>query len=67
MTESIRDGYNGYVFEVSNPDSLAQVLRRIGDDPTVLNQMKENIPRPPRMEEQAFDYDKLYRALLPGN
>lgn len=63
MTELVKDGENGFSFEVSNPDSLAQVLRKIGDDPTVLNELKKRIRRPPRIEEYAFEYDKIYRAL----
>jgi glycosyltransferase involved in cell wall biosynthesis len=67
MTESVQDGVNGYTFEVSNPESLAGILRKIGSDPSILNQLKARIHRPPRMEEQAFEYEKIYRDIYRGN
>jgi glycosyltransferase involved in cell wall biosynthesis len=63
MTEVIEDGLNGYTFEVSDPQSLAGILRKIGSDPSILNQLKARIHRPPRMEEMAFEYEKIYRSL----
>lgn len=67
MTEMVKDNENGFTFEVSEPESLAQVLKRIGDDPGILNQLKERIRRPPRIEEHAFEYEKIYRSLSQEN
>ncbi len=67
MTEMVKDNENGFTFEVSEPESLAQVLKRIGDDPGILNQLKERIRRPPRIEEHAFEYEKIYRLLSLEN
>ncbi|MFB0520240.1 MAG: glycosyltransferase [Desulfatiglandales bacterium] len=67
MTEVVKDGENGFSFEVNNPESLAHVLRKIGDDPSLLNQLKKQIHRPPRIEEHAFEYEKIYMELGEGN
>jgi len=64
MTEIIKDGENGFVFYVGNADSLANVLEKIGEDPTILNTIKNNIISPPRIEEEAFEYEILYNKLL---
>ena len=67
MTEIIKDGENGFVFEVGNIDSLAEVLRSIENDPTILNKLKSQITYPKRIEEEAFEYEKLYRELVKNN
>ena len=64
MTEVINDGENGFVFEAGNAHSLAEILRKIGEDPTTLNDMKARIRHPPRIEEEAFEYEKLYLSLI---
>ena len=64
MTEVIEDGENGYVFEVGNAGSLVEVLQKIGENPTMLNKIKNNIHPPPRIEEEAFEYEKLYLRLI---
>jgi glycosyltransferase involved in cell wall biosynthesis len=67
MTEVVENGVNGFSFEVSNPKSLALILEKIANDPTVLNELKKNIHRPPRIEEMAFEYEKIYKTLYKGN
>ncbi len=67
MTEIIKDGENGFVFDVGNADSLANVLKKIGQDPSILNMIKNNIVSPPRIEEEAFEYELVYNKLLQKN
>lgn len=64
MTEVIKDGENGFSFEAGNAESLAMVLRKIGDNPAILNEIKSKIQHPPRIEEEAFEYEKLYLSLI---
>jgi len=64
MTEVIEDGVNGFIFEAGNAESLAQVLNKVGANPTILNEMKNNIHHPPRIEEEAFEYEKIYFKLI---
>lgn len=67
MTEVVRDGVDGFVFEAGSPDSLAAVLQKIGRDPALLNNLKARIEYPPRLEEEAFEYERLYLELLTSS
>lgn len=64
MTEIIKDDENGFVFDVGDADSLAKVLKKIGQDPAILNTIKNNIISPPRIEEEAFEYELVYNKLI---
>jgi glycosyltransferase involved in cell wall biosynthesis/SAM-dependent methyltransferase len=64
MTEIIKDGKNGFAFKIGDPDDLARIIKKIGDNPSILNALKQQITHPPRIEEEAFEYDRLYRSLV---
>lgn len=63
MTEIIKDGINGFTFKAGNAQSLAEKLKLISEDPTILNELKAGIRHPQRIEENAFEYEKLYLRL----
>jgi len=65
--ELVKDGVNGFNFEIGNPKSLAEVMKNIAEDPEILNDIKDKINRPPRIEEEAFEYEKIYKSLLTKN
>jgi glycosyltransferase involved in cell wall biosynthesis len=60
LTEIVEDGKNGFSFEAGNAESLANILKIISEDPTILNNLKENLHHPQRIEEEAFEYEKIY-------
>jgi glycosyltransferase involved in cell wall biosynthesis len=62
--ELVKDGINGFNFEIGDAKSLANIIEKIAEDPTILNEVKKKIVRPPRKEEEAFEYEKLYRELV---
>ncbi len=64
MTEIVTDGENGFVFEAGNVESLAEILDKLGRNPAILNEMKANIRHPPRIEEEAFEYELIYSKLF---
>lgn len=64
MTEVIKDGVNGFTFKIGNAESLAKKLKLLSNDPTILNELKAGIRHPPRIEESAFEYEKLYLRLV---
>lgn len=64
LTEIIKDGENGFSFEAGNAESLRKVLEKISEDPGILNDIKDKIRHPPRIEEEAFEYEKIYVQLL---
>lgn len=64
MTEVIKDGENGFVFEAGNAKALAKIIKKIGESPTILNEIKMQIHHPPRIEEETFEYEKIYFDLI---
>ncbi len=62
--ELVRDGINGFTFEIGNPKDLAEKMMPIASDPSILDKIKRNIIRPPRVEEEAFVYEGIYRSLI---
>lgn len=61
--ELVQDGVNGLHFDIGDARGLADRMARIADDPGVLERLKGGIVRPPRNEEEAFEYEKIYAAV----
>jgi len=66
IPEVIRDGINGLTFEPGNVDDLVRVIRQLADRPQILQMLRSNITAPRRTEEEALDYDNIYRNLKPA-
>jgi glycosyltransferase involved in cell wall biosynthesis len=73
LTEIITDCHNGFTFTVGYSDSLldnskhlSEIIRKISQNPEILNNLITNIESPPRIEEEAFAYLKLYNSYLYG-
>jgi len=64
LTEIIKHEENGFVFEAGNTESLTAVLEKIDNDPRILNTIKSQIQLPPRIEEEAFEYETIYNELI---
>jgi glycosyltransferase involved in cell wall biosynthesis len=62
--ELVKNGINGFNFEIGNPESLADIINKIAENPNVLDEIRSNIIRPPRVEEEAFEYDEIYQKCL---
>ncbi|MFC2154211.1 glycosyltransferase family 4 protein [Candidatus Altiarchaeota archaeon] len=63
MSEVIENGKNGFTFDPGNVNSLTDLIIRLSKKPTILNKLKENIIPPARLEEEAFEYEKIYLEL----
>ena len=71
LTEIIKDGQNGFTFTVGYSDSLAdnskhlsEIIIKISKNVEILNELKANIRSPPRIEEEAFEYENLYSVCI---
>lgn len=64
MPEVIQDGVNGYLFEIGNVDQLADIISMISQNPDLITKIKDNIVSPPRIEEEAFVYENVYKKLV---
>lgn len=62
--EFIRDGENGRIFSVGNPSGLAEIIRQISEQPSLVETWRSNITLPPRLEEEAFIVEKIYKTVL---
>ena len=65
--ELVNNDVNGFNFEIGDPNSLAHILEKIAKNPGLLNNIKNNIIRPRRVEEEAFDYEKIYETIKKDN
>jgi glycosyltransferase involved in cell wall biosynthesis len=63
MPEVVKDGFDGFLFEPGDADQLANIIRRILREPQILDQLRRNIATPRRTEEEALDYENIYRRL----
>jgi len=61
--EFITDGVNGFLFEASKPESLRNIIEKISQAPSIINDLKANITPPPRIEEEAFQVECIYKQL----
>lgn len=64
MTEVVHDSVNGFTFRPGDSDHLKDILIRIGKDPTLINEIKNNISYSKRIEEETFEYECLYNEEL---
>lgn len=64
MPELIRHGLNGFLFEIGDYVELAKIMESIVIEPRVLNELRANIVTPRRTEEEALDYENIYRKLV---
>lgn len=62
--EYIKDGENGFIFSVSRPNSLKMIIEKISNNPSIINDMRKKIFSPPRIEEEAFTVESIYRKCL---
>lgn len=66
MAEQIEVGINGFTFQAGDYSDLKIQMERFVEDPTLLNQMKENIRTRmfvPRIEQEAYIYNRLYQTI----
>lgn len=62
--EYVIDGVNGFVFPVNNPESLTEIIERIANNPSVIDMLSQNIILPPRIEEEAFVLEGIYKECI---
>lgn len=63
IPEVVQDGKNGFLFKPGDSDELASLIETIAAKPEILEELRENIISPRRVEEEALDYENIYRKL----
>lgn len=64
MREHVRDDVDGLHFETGDADDLARVLRRLAEEPGLLDRLREGIEPVKSIEQDARDMMERYRVLL---
>ena len=63
IPEVIKDRSNGFLFEVGRVEQLKRIIQDISENPKILEHIIKTIKSPPRIEEEAFNYELAYREL----
>lgn len=66
MSEVIRHGENGLLFEAGNVRDLANTLKQIAEDRTLLQSLSINAIRPKPIREYVSELQSIYIDLLQG-
>jgi len=56
----------GALFPVGDANALAAILRRIVDDPSIVDRWAANLPSPKRVDDHAREIERVYDGLLAG-
>jgi glycosyltransferase involved in cell wall biosynthesis len=64
MAELVQDDVNGLRFRLGDVEDLRATLRRVADDPAILDRLRRGIPPVPTIEEHAVELGERYRSLL---
>jgi glycosyltransferase involved in cell wall biosynthesis len=62
--EYITDGLNGFIFSINSPERLTEIIEQIAREPHILDTMRRNIVLPPRIEEEAFLLEEIYKECV---
>jgi len=62
--EFIRNDVNGYIYPAAKPETLRAILDRIATEPEILPRLRAGIVLPPRIEEEAYQVESVYRTLV---
>jgi glycosyltransferase involved in cell wall biosynthesis len=63
MAESVQDGVNGLHFELGNAESLAQALRRLIEDPALLEKLRSAETQVKSITDNARELELIYEKL----
>ncbi len=64
LSECVRHGENGLLFALEDASDLARQLRRMGEEPGLLEELRAGIGPVKTVEEYADELEELYDTLL---
>lgn len=66
MKEKVKDGYNGFTFEIGNSDDLKMKMQTIIDNSLILNELKSKMKTfmIPTVEQEAYAYERIYKSII---
>lgn len=66
LSEVVRTGENGLLFGLEDEEDLARQLRRLYEEPGLLERLRNGIGHVKTVEENADELEELYATLLDG-
>jgi glycosyltransferase involved in cell wall biosynthesis len=64
MAEAVLDEVNGLLFERGSADDLARQLRRLIDEPGLLDRLAAGIPEVKTIEQESGELEGIYMDLV---
>ena len=64
MTEFVKDGTNGFVFLRGNVDDLERVLRRVVQDPELIEKMSKTTEYNRTTREMTEEVFSIYKSIV---
>jgi glycosyltransferase involved in cell wall biosynthesis len=66
LTEYVKDNFNGLTFSLGNTGELQKVIERVGENPGILDILRENLNKYvlQTVEEEAYAYEKCLREAI---
>ncbi|HET8797045.1 MAG TPA: glycosyltransferase, partial [Thermoanaerobaculia bacterium] len=64
LADLFAEGLCGELVPPGDVDALAAVLRRVAEDPSIVDRWRAQLPRPKRVDEHAREIESVYRTLL---
>ncbi|MFC1981574.1 glycosyltransferase family 4 protein [Chloroflexota bacterium] len=66
IPEFVKNGVNGLLFEMGNPDDLCDKIKAVIENPGLIEKFKVNIKAVRTIEEQANELERLYLYIRAG-
>ncbi|MGH7818600.1 MAG: glycosyltransferase, partial [Candidatus Binatia bacterium] len=67
MAELVREGAGGLRFRIGDAEDLREKLRRVAEEPAILERLRREVPRVPTMAEHGREVLARYRELLSSS
>ncbi|KXS44109.1 MAG: Glycosyl transferase group 1 [Methanolobus sp. T82-4] len=64
MAELVENGIDGFTFDTGNKNALKSIMKRIEDDPTILNVLNVSSTKVRSIQDDAAFVQELYREVL---
>ena len=66
VPERVTDGVNGFMFSPGDASELQSIMEKLAKNPQRLNAVRERITTYNTVEEEAFQYECLYKQAIEG-
>jgi len=65
MAELVQPGVSGDLFHVGDVEALSNLMRRVADNPAIVKNWRDRIPRIKLIEDEMDDLEAIYASVAP--